>query len=273
MKNNLIKLASALALGVSASAASAASLTLTDFNDLKGNPGATFVTGGSYDKIVLTTGNNSQSGYAFSALQTGVTDFTANFDIWLGNKDSGADGIVFGFFDSNIPGTKQGGSMGYSQDLRGFGVEFDTYYNNGQDPVNSDHIAVVTPNPSAHGSVHLAHQATDNLEVGIWLSVAVAKLGNDLSVSLNNAAEGISESLSYSFLSSTLTDGYFGFMAATGGANNLQKVRGVSLETTIGSVSGGNGDIPAVPVPAAVWLFGTAILGFAGFRRRASLAS
>ena len=27
-------------------------------------------------------------------------------------------------------------------------------------------------------------------------------------------------------------------------------------------------DVPAVPVPAAVWLFGTALLGLAGFSRR-----
>ena len=35
-----------------------------------------------------------------------------------------------------------------------------------------------------------------------------------------------------------------------------------------GSVSFSGGNISAVPVPAAAWLFGSALIGFAGFRRK-----
>jgi len=36
---------------------------------------------------------------------------------------------------------------------------------------------------------------------------------------------------------------------------------------------GGVTDIPPVPVPAAFWLFGTAIFGLIGMRRKAKLAA
>jgi hypothetical protein len=34
----------------------------------------------------------------------------------------------------------------------------------------------------------------------------------------------------------------------------------------------GLGDVPAVPVPAAIWLFGTALIGFIGISRRTNLS-
>ena len=37
-------------------------------------------------------------------------------------------------------------------------------------------------------------------------------------------------------------------------------------------IDGCSPDIPPVPVPAAVWLFGTALVGFVGIARRRRLA-
>lgn len=39
-------------------------------------------------------------------------------------------------------------------------------------------------------------------------------------------------------------------------------------DTTTNPTGGGEPGIPAVPVPAAAWLFGTALIGFAGARRK-----
>ena len=60
-------------------------------------------------------------------------------------------------------------------------------------------------------------------------------------------------------------DGWQGGHDEAWGLDNLM----ISEAGTTGTGTGP--DIPAVPVPAAVWLFGTAIAGLVGFRRRAKI--
>jgi len=40
----------------------------------------------------------------------------------------------------------------------------------------------------------------------------------------------------------------------------------------MGSIEISNIPIPAVPIPAAIWLFGTALIGFVGMPRRRKIA-
>jgi|GEM_PF-2306218 len=63
----------------------------------------------------------------------------------------------------------------------------------------------------------------------------------------------------------------FYLLASSGGTLTLARIyQGLSLvlseDGTLSSVSGG--EVPQVPVPAAVWLLGSALVGFAGISRR-----
>lgn len=222
-----------------------------------------FTTGGSanYDNtsgtLTLTTAGNNQLGYAFTGLQDARGGFNASFEAYLGSSD-GADGILFGYFEGNTAGGS-GGSLGYGSGMGGFGIELDTHYNSSWDPMSNDHIGLV----KGSASNHLVSTNVGNIEDGEWYQIDI-----DYEVTSTNKTISASINGFQAFILSNFDivdyEGYFGFLGATGGKKNEQSVRDFSVSTTAVDPN----SISAVPLPAAAWLFLTALGGLFGYRRR-----
>jgi gliding motility-associated-like protein len=152
-------------------------------------------------------------------------DFDISSKVFLGNEDGGADGMAFVLQNQSISAGGAGGGLGYLGITPSFAVEFDTFNNGGFEPFQ-DHIAIIK-----NGDVLGAHNAYATpfevqMEDGQWHAVRfvwTASTKNfqvyyegvkrfdvtvDLKASIFNNADFV----------------YWGFVAATGGLNNLQQV-------------------------------------------------
>lgn len=105
----------------------------------------------------------------------------------------------------------------------------------------------------------------DNFEV--FAAVDLGVRTSLLSYDFNDSSSGVNF-LSIDLSSFSLTSGQsMGFLIAaynaesTGGTFDLETFDGVTAIRV-------NGDVAAVPVPAAVWLMGSAIVGLVGFKRK-----
>ncbi len=184
------------------------------------------------DTVRLTEAVGNQSGFVWSQnLVNFEQDFNLEAELYLGTQDaSGADGIAFVVQPiSNDEGTL-GGGIGYAGISPSLAIEFDTWWNSGNDPIQDDHVALVADGEpwvmSAH-SAYIPYVGVDNLEDGQWHPISIGWDGTDNIFSLSLDGDLIFSTVLD--IPNLFFDGdpnlYWGFTAATGGANNLQQVR------------------------------------------------
>ena len=191
----------------------------------------------------LTQAFYNQSGSAWNSVTLNLTQpFTFDVDMFFGYNNGGADGIAFLLQQVSANVGSSGGGIGYQGISPSFCVEFDTWQNGttNADPYY-DHIAV-------QKNGNLIHTSLDNLvspigfppgniniEDGQWhnavfswdpstFNFTVVFDGTLLVNHNNDIVANIFGNNPYV---------YWGFTAATGGANNLQQFRVNSLETQL----------------------------------------
>ena len=109
-------------------------------------------------------------------------------------------------------------------------IEFDTWWNSGNDPIQDDHVALIANGQpwvmSAH-SAYTPYVGVNNLEDGLWHPILISWDGTNkiLSLTLDGASIfSVTLNIPTLFFNGD-PNLYWGFTAATGGANNLQQVR------------------------------------------------
>jgi len=183
------------------------------------------------DTIRLTEAIGNQAGFIWSQnLVNFEQDFNLEAELYLGSQDYGADGIAFVIQAiSNNEGTL-GGGIGYAGISPSLAIEFDTWWNSGNDPTEDDHVALIANGEpwvlSAH-TAYIPYVSVNNLEDGLWHPILITWDGTDKILNLTLDGNLIfSTTLD---IPSLFFNGnpnlYWGFTAATGGANNLQQVK------------------------------------------------
>lgn len=183
------------------------------------------------DTVRLTEAIGNQAGFIWSQ---NLVNFEQNFnleaELFLGNQDFGADGIAFVIQPISNDEGSLGGGIGYAGISPSIAIEFDTWWNSGADPIQDDHVALIANglpwDLSAH-SAYVPYVGVNNLEDGQWHPISIIWEADEKILNLNLDNELI--------FSSTLDipnlffngdpNLYWGFTAATGGANNLQQVK------------------------------------------------
>jgi hypothetical protein len=187
--------------------------------------------------IQLTPDLPYSEGIAYNTSKLDLTKpFTIEFDLYLGNKDVGADGITF-VIHNDVRGFEAFGQWG---ECMGYGrfnpfrpgnsidpsiaIEFDTYQNTFQNDPESDHVAYLENGVSLHETYWNGGKTDYNLEddrmhdfqfkwdptdqsIMVYLDGYEVYNGNrDL---INDIFDGATEVI-------------WGFTASTGRAHNLQ---------------------------------------------------
>lgn len=183
------------------------------------------------DTVLLTQAVGNQAGFVWSQ---NLVNFELNFsleaELYLGTQDFGADGIAFVIQALSNNEGSLGGGIGYAGISPSLAIEFDTWWNSRYDPTQEDHVALIANGEpmvlSAHSN-YIPYAGVGNLEDGQWHPIMINWDGTDKILSLSLDGESIfSTTLDIPAL---FFDGdpnlYWGFTAATGGANNLHQVR------------------------------------------------
>lgn len=184
----------------------------------------------------LTDESASISGNLWNTNQIDLnTSFVLQYELSFGNKDAnGADGIAFVLHNDTatyLGNIGQGSMLGYGGIKPSLAVEFDTYQN-GWDPVY-DHISIQKNGVADHNDLSNSLAApvpatpySSNIEDSVCHKVritwdATAKKMNvffDCSLRLTYTGDIVTDIFSGN------SEVFWGFTAATGGANNVQKV-------------------------------------------------
>jgi gliding motility-associated-like protein len=179
----------------------------------------------------LTPAQFTQTGSVWNSNKINLNNsFDFNFNVFLGCVDAnGADGIVFILQPISTSLGTSGGGMGFEGIAPSIGVALDTWQNTeNNDPV-FDHVSIQANGVISHGSdLQGPVQASDvnpNIEDCIWHDFRIK--WNAVSKIMEVYFDGVLR-LSYSGdIINTFFSGdpnvYWGFTAATGGANNLQQ--------------------------------------------------
>ena len=192
----------------------------------------------------LTEAINSQSGSAWNSVTLNLTQpFNFDVDMFFGYNNGGADGIAFLLQPISTSIGTGGGGMGYQGVSPSFAVEFDTWQNS-SDP-SYDHIAIQKNGDLNHnGGNNLAGPlgfptGNINIEDGQWHNVVFSwdpssfnfKVIFDGALLINYTNNIMAN------IFSNNPNVYWGFTAATGGANNVQQFRVNALGVQLSDVT------------------------------------
>ena len=188
----------------------------------------------------LTQAIGGQSGSAWNSVTLNLTQpFSFDVDLFFGNNNSGADGIAFLLQQVSTSVGSSGGGIGYQGITPSLGVEFDTWYNSGwnQNDPSYDHIAIQKNGDLDHNGINNLFgpigfpPGNTNIEDGNWHNVIFSWdpttdnfqviFDGTLLVNYNNNI--------VNSIFGNNPNVYWGFTAATGGANNHQRFRVNSL--------------------------------------------
>ncbi|MEI7471234.1 MAG: PKD domain-containing protein [Chitinophagaceae bacterium] len=182
----------------------------------------------------LTQAIGNQSGSVWNNNKINLTQiFDFKFDVFLGNSDAGADGIVFVLQPISTVVGSSGGGLGYSGISPAVGVAIDTWQNTDNNDPFYDHIAIQLNGDLNHSTANniagpvTALSGSDNIEDGIWHSLRVQ--WNAPTKTMTVYMDGV---LRVSAVKDFVTDVfsgnplvYWGFTGSTGGANNWQRFK------------------------------------------------
>ena len=177
----------------------------------------------------LTQALNSQSGSLWFQNKISLaSDLTIDANIFLGTNDGGADGIAFVLQPVCSGLGSLGGGIGYQGITPSLAVEFDTWQN-ASDPIQ-DHIGLMKNGNTTHGvggaSTLQGFNLLPNLENGIFhtLKVEWKASTQNLKVTLDGITQiNYTDNIVANIFSGN-SNVFWGFTAATGAANNLQRV-------------------------------------------------
>ena len=199
------------------------------------NGNATQPSPNTYD---LTQAVGNQSGSAWNSVTLNLTQpFSFDVDMFFGYNNNGADGIAFLLQQVNTSVGSSGGGLGYQGISPSFCIEFDTWRNSNNSDPYYDHIAVQKNGNLNHSGNNNLQSPVGfppnnlNIENGQWHNVIFTwdpsmfnfKVFFNGIVVVNYYADIVSD------IFSNNPNVYWGFTAATGGANNLQRFRVNSL--------------------------------------------
>jgi hypothetical protein len=167
-----------------------------------------------------------EAGAVFYNVPMNTATWKAEFDIYCGANDGGADGATFAWVTSPGVGTN-GGQMGFLAGLDGYCIEFDNYAGNDSLPGPADtenHVGV-----SRTGETFALWDLPYDLENNTWFHARVAFESGHVQMWMSNDSVGWAEELviDYTIPDWADYDAYFGFTAATGGAVNVHAVDNV----------------------------------------------
>ena len=204
------------------------------------------------NKYTLNTDNGGQVGSVMSDKRVDLThDFDLSFNLLMGNKPNGGDGLAFVLhndaFGADALGNG-GGGLGAGGLRNGVAIQFDTYQNVIQGDIAAPHTDFVTTGPGA-ATYRLSPQvALKNLTDGQWHTVDVH--WNAATQTFTYTYGGVqvgqlhltpAQFASY-FGGSNYA--YFGFTGSTGGLSALHQIQVNSLSATFET-----GSPPGTPHP------------------------
>jgi hypothetical protein len=206
----------------------------TSFTAFTGTQSANWTNNGSanYDTgdsaALLTDTNNGEAGTWVYNHAIYVDDVVVQFDFYVGGGN-GADGLAMMFETNgaNALGTL-GGGLGVAG-LSGFGVEMDYYNNSECGDASANHMAIDSLTTCGDGPpTTLAENDSPGFTIadGNWHTVIVHVVNGAFTVT----ADGNSEFSAYSASGWSNGNYYLGFGGGTGGLNNNQLVRNVSVK-------------------------------------------
>jgi hypothetical protein len=177
-----------------------------------------------------------QQGSVISNTRVDLTKtFDITFDVNLGNKANGADGMGF-VFENDPLGNKALGSVGGGKGMlginNGLGIEFDTFQHP-DDPsdIPDDHTNFVNTMGGGNGALSPAIDL-GNIKDGVWHQVHVVSNGTTISYTFDSKQmASMSLATAENYLGASQY-AYFGFTGATGGLSEPQQVRLVGLNAT-----------------------------------------
>ncbi|WP_371195844.1 hypothetical protein [Glaciecola sp. SC05] len=215
---------------VIASASATSGVISNDFSDATGvtTVGSAAIVGGVGR---LTTASGFQNGsIIFDATDGGIpiTGFSGSFDFSLTNANGGgADGISFGLFDSAV-GLSYVGNIEEEGSTTGFALGFDTW-NNGAFDTSANEISLRN-----NGVLIQRLSITDSMfqfDQGSSYTVDLSFVGGLLDLSVTTGSTTLNVFNQLAVTGWQALDGQFYFGGRTGGANNLQVIDNVFLET------------------------------------------
>jgi gliding motility-associated-like protein len=188
----------------------------------------------SCNEYRLTDSANTQSGSVWNNNKIDLTQsFDFKFDIFLGYKDAGADGIVFVLQPISTSVGTSGGGLGYEGVAPAVGVTIDTWQNGNNNDPAYDHIAIQLNGDINHATVNniagpvQVVSGNDNIEDGQWHALRI-----NWNAALNTLTVYIDGVVRVTTIKDFVTDVFsgnpsvfWGFTGSTGGANNLQKFK------------------------------------------------
>jgi len=194
----------------------------------------------SSTEIQLTPAEDNKIGTAMSNHRINLhKDISFDFELYFGDDDGGADGIVFVLHNDpdgpDANGT-DGSGMGAEGIKNGIGVEFDTWRNdendNGSEDIDEDHTQIRDTDLSyedtaGHITDVTALSPTD-VETGEWYPVHI-----DWNATTSTLSYSFNDQDTITYTNKNIIDDYFdgshlvyfGFTAATGGVHNDQRIR------------------------------------------------
>src|SRR6266487_808946 len=179
----------------------------------------------------LTTANNTLSGSVWNSNKINLNNsFDFHFNVYLGCQDfNGADGIVFILQPISTRVGTTGEGMGFEGITPSVGISLDTWQNFNRNDPAYDHISIQLNGTVTHGADLAgpipASATSDNIEDCAW---HVFRITWDASTkTLTTYFDGqFRLQAQYDLVKNVFNDVpmvYWGFSAATGGANNLQQ--------------------------------------------------
>lgn len=179
----------------------------------------------------LTQEVNTQSGSVWNANKINLNQpFDYWFNVFLGCKDAnGADGIVFMLQPLSTSIGTTGEGMGFEGIIPSVGISLDTWQNINRNDPSYDHIniqinGIVTHGTDLSGPVPMSI-VSDNVEDCNWhvLRIAWDPVTKTLSSWFDDVlrVQAVVDLVATVFGNNPMV--YWGFTAATGGSNNIQK--------------------------------------------------
>jgi len=247
-------------------AANAATIIFNDFSDvsslqLNGDAGVV------NNVLRVTPAHQRKAGSAFYKVPISVGSFSTKFTFYLHDRSCywggcyAADGFTF-VLQSSDAGNKAigmgGGTLGYGGINKSIAVEFDTY----QDPTNTkQHIGIDT-NGSLN-SLKTINKGFYGQKTNVWIDYNIEGDGMLYVYISNSDVKPEIQTLSYELgdLNTYLdpTNVYVGFTAATGYYFEAHDILSWEFDYE---------PLASVPLPGAIYLLGSSLLGLMVLRRK-----